>query len=188
MKDLSLHLLDILQNSISAGASIIEVVLAADIKTGFLLIRITDNGKGMDPQLAAQVDNPFITTRKTRKIGLGIPLLKASANLAGGNLQISSAAGEGTTVEATFRIVHIDRLPLGDIASTITNTIAAYPKIDILLKIDNEKDTFLMDTRQIKAKLREVPITEFDVLEWLKDFINEGVKITFGGVLNEITG
>lgn len=188
MKDLSLHLMDLLQNSIAAGANLIEVVISANRKKDILLLRIDDNGKGMDPKLAARIDDPFVTTRNTRKIGLGIPMLKASANLAEGTLRINSIPGKGTTVEATFKISHIDRLPLGDIAQTIVNTLAAYPEVDLVLKLENGRDLFIMKTSEIKERLGEVPVSEFSVLFWLKDFINEGVKTIFGGVLDEIIG
>ncbi len=188
MKDLSLHLMDLLQNSIVAGADLIEITIAASARQDLLVIRIVDNGCGMEPELAERVDNPFVTTRDTRKVGLGIPLFKASANLAGGDLKIDSKPGRGTTVEATFRISHIDRLPLGDIAETITSMIAAHPEADMLIKLDNEKESFVLDTAGIKATLGEVPVTEYEVLCWLKDYLNEGVKKIFGGVLNEIAG
>jgi len=186
MRDLSLHLMDIIQNSIKAKASRIDINIIADVKKDKLVIEIKDNGAGMDEAILGQVRNPFITTRTTRKVGLGIPLLEASAARSGGELVIESQKSKGTLVKANFKISHIDRLPLGDIAETTMSLIAANADVDIFLKLSNMNESFSFSVPEVKEQLGDVPIDNGDVLIWIRDYINEGVKIIFGGVLNEI--
>lgn len=186
MKDLSLHLMDIIQNSISASCSKITVSINANKELDLLEIEIADNGVGMDKELLNSVSNPFTTTRKTRKIGLGIPLLKDSANLSGGCLTINSQKGIGTVVKASFRISHIDRIPLGDMAETIVTVIIANPDIGFELNLGNAKEVFRFDLAEVKEKLGDVPINDYEVVTWIKEYINEGIKFIFGGVLNEV--
>lgn len=186
MRDLSLHLMDIVQNSISAKASRICISITADSKEDLLVMKIVDNGEGIEESLLKDITSPFTTTRKTRKVGMGISLLKASSNMSGGDLKIYSKRFEGTTLEATFKISHIDRLPLGNIAETIVTLIIASPNIDFELAISNKEETFEFDTAQVKEQLKEVPITQFEVISWIREYINDGIKIIFGGVLNEV--
>lgn len=186
MKDLSLHLMDIVQNSISAKAREICISLTADKQLDLLTMRIADNGEGIEESLLKDITSPFATTRTTRKVGMGISLLKASSNLAGGDLKISSKRFEGTTLEASFKISHIDRLPLGDLAETMVTLIMANADIEFVLDLSNKTDCFKFSTVEVKEQLKEVPITQFEVLNWIRDYINSGIKIIFGGVLNEI--
>lgn len=186
MKDLSLHLMDIIQNSITASCSKITVSINADKESDLLEIEIADDGVGMDKELLESVSNPFTTTRKTRKIGLGIPLLKDSANLSGGCLIINSQKGVGTVVKASFGISHIDRIPLGDLAETIVTIIVSYPDIGFELNLGNTREFFRLDLAEIKEKLGDVPINNYEVVSWIKEYINEGIKLIFGGVLNEV--
>jgi len=186
MRDLSLHIMDIVQNSISAEATCIKVSIIADDETGKLSVEIEDNGKGMDKDFAQRVTSPFVTTRSTRRVGLGIPLLQASAERAGGYLTIHSEPGSGTILRAVFQINHIDRLPLGDISETMTALIIANPDVHYMLYIKSNKTCFEFSTAEVKEKLGEVPITGYEVVAWIKDFIDDGIKNTFGGVLNEV--
>lgn len=186
MRDISLHLMDIVQNSVSAKASEICISLVADKEADLLTMKIADNGEGIEESLLKDITSPFATTRKTRKVGMGIPLLMASSNMAGGDLKIYSKRFEGTTLEAAFKISHIDRLPLGDIAETIVTLIMASPDIEFELAFRNKKDCFKFTTKEVKAQLKEVPITQFEVLNWIREYIKGGIKIIFGGVLNEI--
>lgn len=186
MRDLSLHLLDILQNSVTAKASFIKLVLEADNETEMLCITIEDNGVGMDAELLARVTDPFSTTRTTRKVGLGIPLFKAAAERSEGTLHIASEKGVGTTVTASFRIRNIDRPPLGDTADTITGMIMASPEVELEIRLLSNNGSFEMSTADLKEKLGDVPITEFGVLDWIKEYLNEGIIAIFGGVLYEI--
>lgn len=186
MKDLSLHLMDIVQNSITAGAGKINILICADSQHDLLQIEITDNGIGMEEDFLRNVVNPFATTRNTRRVGLGIPLFEASAKSASGGLEITSEKFVGTTVKADFKISHIDRLPLGDIAQTMSSLVMAKPDIEYDLTLDNKKERFNFSSTEIKSRLGEVPITQFEVIAWIGEYINEGIKTIFGGVLDEI--
>ncbi|MFZ5990126.1 MAG: ATP-binding protein [Bacillota bacterium] len=186
MRDLSLHLMDIVQNSISAKAARIDILICADSKLDLLVIEVKDNGIGMDESFLKDAANPFTTTRTTRKVGLGISLFEASAKRASGKLGITSQKMVGTKVNASFKISHIDRLPLGDIAETMVSLIISQPDIEYNLILDNTKERFVFSTFDIKGRIGEVPITQFDVIKWIREYINEGIKITFGGVLDEI--
>jgi anti-sigma regulatory factor (Ser/Thr protein kinase) len=186
MRDLSLHLLDLVQNSITARADHIEIAIRADRNNGILEISVRDNGVGMDPELLQRVTDPFATTRTTRRVGLGIPLIKASAERAAGGLVIASEKGKGTSVDARFMIDNIDRPPLGDVAGTIVDIIISEPAREFTLVLENGSDTFRFDSAEIKERLGEVPITEYAVTVWMREYLNEGIKVIFGGVLNEI--
>jgi hypothetical protein len=186
MRDISLHIMDITQNSISGEASEILITLDTVLSNGFLILEISDNGKGMDKTLLDSVIDPFVTTRTTRNVGLGIPMLKASCERTGGIFKIDSKTGEGTTVLASFKIDNIDRIPLGDVTETIIGLIVSHTEIRFVLKAQSEKGKFIFDTSEIKETLCEVPINNLEVLDWIKGYLNEGVIMIFGGVLYEI--
>jgi len=186
MRDLSLHILDIVQNSIQANASAVTVHLGENSEIKRLVLEIVDNGVGMDNDFLIKVEDPFITSRTTRKIGLGIPLLKESALKCEGKFDIYSKKNIGTKVFAAFSINHIDRLPIGDISDTMITIISANPDIRFILLLDSVKGEFKLDTEEINLTLNGVNINEFAVLQWLKEYIDEGVKNIFGGVLNEV--
>lgn len=173
MKELSLHILDILQNSITAGATLIELSLIEDEAADLLSFTITDNGKGMSEEMVRQVTDPFVTGRKTRKVGLGIPLLKAAAEHTGGGVKIQSAVGRGTSLCAEFGYRHIDRQPLGDMAETMLGVLTSYEQVDFVYYHRVNKKEYTLDTRQIKEILGEVSFQEPEVLLWLSDFLKE---------------
>lgn len=188
MRDLSLHILDIVNNSIAAEASEINIQIIQFInsssKQNTLQINITDNGVGMDSDFEAE--DPFVTTRTTRNIGLGIPMLKASVLKCGGSFKLSSQKDIGTQICADLPLYHIDRLPIGDLAATMLSLIPVYPHICFILKMKSDVSEFNLDTREITQKLGTSVLTEFAVLNWLKEYINDGIKMIFGGVLYEV--
>ncbi|NTV89951.1 MAG: ATP-binding protein [Clostridiales bacterium] len=186
MEDISLHILDIMQNSIVAGATAISLSISADPASGLLELCIGDNGKGMDKELLKKASDPFVTHRTTRRVGMGLPLLKDSAEMAEGLLELSSEPGKGTEVRACFGIGHIDRLPLGDLSETIIAELLSYPGLELELTLSSKKGRFEMKTSEIKATLDGVPITELNIITWIKEYINDGIKEIFGGVLDEI--
>jgi signal transduction histidine kinase len=188
MRDLSLHLMDIMQNSITAEAKKIFVGIKACKDKDRLEIEITDDGMGMDENLMKHVTDPFVTTRTTRKIGLGIPLLKASSERAGGVLAIKSVFGRGTTLEASFQIGNIDRIPLGSIEETFTSVITANLDTEFELFLSNGKEEFRFNSFEVKERLGDLSITNYEVIVWIKEYIQEGIKIIFGGVLDEVIG
>lgn len=186
MRDISLHVLDIMQNSTAAKASLIKVSILVEPETGMLEVVIEDNGCGMDSVLLARVTDPFSTTRTTRKVGLGIPLFKASAEQSGGSFNITSYKGVGTAVTAIYMIDHIDRPPLGDMAGIITDMAAANSIIEIQLLLECGGKQFIFNSHEVSQILGEVPLTEFTVVKWLREYIGEGLKDIFGGALSEI--
>ncbi|MEA4890246.1 MAG: ATP-binding protein [Clostridiaceae bacterium] len=186
MRELSLHLMDIIQNSVKAGAHRIEVVLEADPVRDRIFIRISDNGCGMSPELLQRVTDPFFTTRKTRSVGLGIPLFKEQCEITGGYLELHSEVGKGTTVEAVLGLSSIDRLPLGNVSETITTLIQSDPSIDYDLVLVAPGRRFELDLAEIRKQMDDVPLNEPSVLTWLGQYIAEQQEYIFGGVLHEI--
>ena len=177
MKELSLHILDIIQNSITAKSSIIKIKIIEDLVNDSYCIEIEDNGIGMDEGLLKSVLDPFVTTRTTRKVGLGLPLFQASAIQCGGSFVIKSKQGKGTYVKAVFRHSHIDRPPLGNMADTIITCIMADSNIDYVYEHYFNNNKFIFDTREVKEKIEELPITDLDVINWLKEYIKENLCV-----------
>jgi len=152
MEDLSLHILDIAENSISASAKRIEIRIDEDEAKDLLTIEIKDDGKGMDEQTLQKALDPFFTTRTTRKVGLGLSLLAQAARETDGNLVLDSRNGQGTTVKATFRFSHPDRKPMGDIDETLRTLVAGYPGIDFLYEHKRNDSIYRFDTRETDRK------------------------------------
>lgn len=183
MKELSLHIMDILQNSIVANATLITVEIKAQSSRDWMCISIRDNGRGMDEGLLNSVTNPFVTSRTTRKIGLGIPMFKAGAEAAGGSFQLLSKVNEGTTITAEYKISHLDRPPLGDIAETMFSTIIGNPEIDFEFEYTFDENTYRFDTRAVKEILgHDIPINMPDVALWIKGDLYEGINAINGGI------
>ena len=173
MEELSLHLLDLIQNSVKAGASLIEIIIT---------IELNDNGCGMSEEFLQRVESPFTTTRTTRKVGLGIPLFKQAALMAGGDFGIISRQGEGTRIKASFEINNIDRAPMGDLAGTILGQVLSTPVTpDYRLLYAVEDASFEFDTREIRRQLEGVPLDAPDVIAWMKDYLEEGIRELNGG-------
>lgn len=183
MRDISLHILDIVENSIRANSSLVRIDMSVDKAKNDLFIVIDDNGSGMSKEMLERVKSPFTTSRTTRKVGLGIPLFVASCEITGGHLDIDSELGKGTRLTAHLKFSHIDRPPLGDIAETIATLTILNPNIDFAFTA-NYDEAFEYDTRQIKATLGDVPITNPEVMVFIREYLQEGIKQVFGG--NEI--
>ncbi len=181
MRELSLNILDIAQNSISAGASLITIEVKENTSDNTLTIGIYDNGRGMSEEQVKSVIDPFFTTRTTRKVGMGIPLFKMAAEQTGGSLEIQSELGVGTRVVTTFKTDSVDFTPLGDIASTVQMLISMNTDRDFIYKRSVNENEFILDTREIKEILGDVPLDTYEVGEWLKDFINENTSEIYGG-------
>ncbi len=176
MDELALNILDIAYNSIRAKATLIRIEIEDSQKENRISITIEDNGKGMDSQTVTQVTDPFYTTRSTRKVGLGIPLLKQNAELTGGKLQIVSQVNHGTKVDVWFVKNHIDTPVMGNLIETMITLIQADEKIDYELKYKTDEFCFEMKTQDMKEILGDVKITEPEVLMWLKDYMKEGLN------------
>ena len=178
MKELSLNLLDIAENSVKAGATLTELLIWEQGNKLTLIIR--DDGCGMEPEFLMQVTDPFTTTRTTRKVGMGLPLLKLEAEQSGGALCLSSVSEKldpehhGTTVEALFYKDHIDFTPLGDAVSSVVTLIQGHPDTDFLFRHVTDKGTVECDTRQIREVLgAEVPLNEYEVITWIESDLRE---------------
>ncbi|MCD6498692.1 MAG: sensor histidine kinase [Deltaproteobacteria bacterium] len=171
MEDLSLHILDVMENSIRAEADRIEVRIDEDLDQGMLTLGIRDNGKGMDAQKLAQATDPFFTTRTTRRFGLGLSLLSQAAEATGGSLAVESAPGKGTRVTAIFHRDHIDMKPLGDIPQTLLTLIAGRPDVDFLYSHRIDGEEFLFDTRDFRG----VPLGSAPVLMQLAELMRDGL-------------
>lgn len=176
MRDLSMHVLDIAQNSIRAGAKLVTVAFTLD-GAGRLALSVADDGCGMSRELLDRVTDPFTTTRTTRKVGLGIPMLKQSAEMSGGAFSIVSEPGAGTTVTASFMTDNIDCIPMGDMCDTLLTLVVLNPDMpDFLFTADGRGRSASFDTRVVREALSGVPLNEPDVIEWIKQSIYEEFK------------
>lgn len=176
MKDLSMHILDIIQNSIRANASCVELNILENKQSNTYTIIIQDNGEGMDDEILSRVLDPFFTTRTTRKVGLGLPLLKQNAERTGGYLIVKSKPREGTRIEASFAHNNIDRPSLGDISGTIMIVVGANPNLKIVYKHETEFGTYEFNTDEVKEVLEGVPISNAEILIYLKGMIKDNLK------------
>lgn len=184
MRELSLHILDILQNSAEAGASCIELDIDEDLQADRLSVCVKDNGRGMDATLLARVTDPFFTTRTTRHVGLGLPLLRAAAERCNGNLRIESQPGVGTTVAAGFQRNHIDRAPLGNIRDTLMAFILgqnAEGAVDLRYRHRVGDGRFEFDTAELRQELDGIEFAHPRVRQWLEEFIAEGEADLYNG-------
>lgn len=181
MREFSLHILDVVMNSVEAGADLIEIEIDEDVKENVMRFSVRDNGRGMDEDFVKKVTNPFVTSRKTRNIGLGLPLLKATCERCGGELIINSQPGKGTYIDAHLKYNHIDRPPIGKIADTILALIISNISIDFVYKHIYGGQEFSLDTRELKKVLKEVPLNSPEIVAWLKDYIIEGLSNVNGG-------
>ena len=171
MKELSLNILDVAENSVKAGATLTQILLTEE--DGVLTLEIVDDGCGMSEDIVRSVIDPFYTTRTTRKVGMGIPLLKLACEQTGGELGIVSDTveenpeGHGTHVTATFHTDHIDFTPLGDVSSSILTLIQGHPDTDFLFRHVKDGRSVELDTRELRAVLEDVPLNSYDVLDWI---------------------
>ncbi len=168
MEDLSLHILDIAENSITAGARNIDISVREDGKGDLLVIEIRDDGAGIGNEDVGRVTDPFYTTRSTRLVGLGLPLLDEAAKAANGSLKVASVAGRGTTVTATFQLSHIDRKPIGKMPDTIMALVAARPDIEISYRHDCDGDSISFCTRDFKRQFGDEPMNSAGILNAIR--------------------
>lgn len=177
MKELSLNILDIAENSVKAGASLTEIHIKETDET--VVITITDDGCGMTEEVLRAVTDPFYTTRTTRKVGMGLPLLKLEAEQTGGSVTVNSKPecdypeNHGTEVRAIFNKNHIDFTPLGDVISTMTTLIQGHPDTDFLFEHEISGGTVQLDTRELRAVLEDVPLSSYEVINWIREYLEE---------------
>ena len=177
MKELSLNILDVAENSVKAGASLTQILLTE--QGNVLTLEIVDDGCGMSEDIVRSVTDPFYTTRTTRKVGMGIPLLKLACEQTGGSLGIVSTTQEadpvahGTHVTATFDMNHIDFTPLGDVSASILTLIQGHPDTDFLFRHIMDDRVVELDTRELREVLEDVPLNSYDVMQWIEGNLQE---------------
>jgi len=181
MTELALNILDISNNSLRAGATEVIIEICADTKADILSIKITDNGKGMSLEFLKTVTDPFATTRKTRRVGMGLPLIKMEAEMAGGSFDITSEVGKGTSVTTVFGLTHVDRPPLGDVAETIAVLIGAPEETEYVLVYSVDGEEYRFDTKEIKEVLDGVDIRSTEIIVFLTQMIRENINKINGG-------
>ena len=173
MRELSLHILDALENSLEAGATCVELTIEENMAADRLAITVRDDGRGMSEEQVERIFDPFFTTRSTRHVGLGVPLFKAAAERCNGSLTVVSQPGEGTTLQATFQHSHIDRAPLGDMEGTLLAFILSGTcDVHYVHRVDGQE--FEFHTADMRAELGEIPLTHPAVRNWLREFITAG--------------
>ncbi|MBQ8161396.1 MAG: sensor histidine kinase [Clostridia bacterium] len=183
MKEIALHLLDIVQNSVTAGAKRVEIGFVLE-EGGKLTMSVRDDGKGMSPEMAERVRSPFVTTRTTRRVGLGIPLLMQNTMLTGGHVELESEEGKGTEIRAIFMTDSIDCLPLGDLSSTMASLIMGNPDApEFILTCKSPRGEMQFSTEEIRPVLEGVSLSEPDVISWIRGSIQEEVEPLFGGII-----
>jgi signal transduction histidine kinase len=176
MIELSLHILDISENAVRAGAKTVIITLIEDPQTDRLTLEIRDDGKGMNEKEIGRVLDPFYTTKKVRRVGLGLPMLAQAAQHAGGGFEIESRPSEGTTVRVSFQLSHIDRQPLGDLQGTLATLIAGNPDVHFIYHHWCEQRQYVLDTGEIKNEIGDIPINHVEVLKFIRQDITEGLK------------
>lgn len=177
MRELSLNVLDIAQNSIAANSSLVTIEVNEKTALHELVFTVADNGKGMTKEQLSAVRDPFFTTRTTRKVGLGVPLFKMAAEMTGGSFSIESEVGKGTKVKAVFKTDNIDFTPLGDMTSTIVTLVTMNTHIDFVYNFRKDEHEFSLDTRKLKEILGDVPLSEPSIAQWLTEYINENTNV-----------
>jgi len=171
-----MHILDIAQNSLRAGASRVEVRVREDREKDRLIIEVQDNGRGMSPEIVKRVGDPFYTTRPTRVAGLGVPLLKEAAERCGGHLEVHSREGEGTRILAVFPLDHFDRAPLGDMGETLAILSTGNPGVNFLYLHQVDGQTYRLDTREMREVLGPVGLEDPSVFAFVREDIQAGLK------------
>lgn len=183
MTEISLNILDVTENSVKAGATCIEITVAADTEKNRLTVIIADNGCGMSPEQLLHVTDPFYTTRTTRKVGLGIPFFKAAAEQTGGSFTVTSTEGVGTTVTAEFILSSVDRMPLGDISATVQTLVTVHLQQDFLYRYCVNEKSFTLDTKEFKKILGDIPLNAPEVRTYLGEFLKENTAEVNGEIL-----
>lgn len=175
MRELSLHIMDIIENGINAGADLIELSILEDRRRNRLEIKIRDNGRGIPGDLLDKVTDPFFTTRTTRRVGLGLSLFREASRRCEGEFNIRPGKERGTEVSASFRMDHIDLAPMGNLAGAVTTLIMGNPDVDFLYSHSAEEDGFVLDTRDVRKELGGVPLNHPEVLNSIDAAVRQGL-------------
>lgn len=181
--EISLHILDIAQNSIKAGADFIQIRIQIQTQTERIRVEVKDNGRGMDEAQLFACADPFFTTRTTGRVGLGIPFLKQSAECTGGTFSVSSVEGRWTELVAEYHTDHIDCIPLGDINATIYALVIMNETLDFLFEYQVNERQFVLDTREMRGILGDIPFGNNEISSFIREFLNENKKETEQGII-----
>lgn len=176
MKELAMHVYDLMENSTAANSTEVKLTIRDSLKDNIYAFTIEDNGKGMTPEFMAKVTDPYTTSRTTRKVGLGLPLIKMNTENCGGGMKLQSEVGKGTRLDFWFQHNHWDRPPMGDLAGTIVMLCAAHEDIHIIYKHITDEDEFVFDTDEIKEALDGMSMNDVKVMGWLKDMVQENLE------------
>jgi anti-sigma regulatory factor (Ser/Thr protein kinase) len=176
MLELAANILDIAENSVRAGAKLIEISIDEDSEKDLLTIEIADNGHGMSQEVITKIFDPFYTTKTVRRVGLGIPLLANAAEMSGGGLQVESKEGSGTKIKATFGLTNLDRQPMGNIINTLIILIVGNSDVDFFYKHRHNDRRFELDTRQIRKEIDDVPMNHPEILKYIRGVLEEGLS------------
>lgn len=172
MEELSLHILDIAENSASAGAKRVEISIKEDVKGGRLSLVIEDDGKGIDMR---KLSDPYYTEKSCKRMGLGIPFLEQAARECGGSLSVGKREPTGTKLQAEFQLSHVDLKPMGDVGSTMATLVCGHPEMDFAIKYERDGTAFGLDTGALRLELEGMPLNVPQVLKYIKDEINNGI-------------
>ena len=176
MEDISLHILDIAENALKAGATHIEISILEDFNKDVFKVQILDNGSGMSEKMVQTITDPFVTTRTERRVGLGLPLLAEAARMTGGDIKIKSAPDKMTSIEAEFVFSHIDRKPLGDVIRTMMVLIVGNPTVDFSYHHQKGNQNYCLDTTELRKHLEEIPMNHPEVIRLIKKNLTEGLE------------
>ena len=176
MKELSMHVYDLMENSTAANSTLVELTIRDSLKDNVYAFTIKDNGKGMTPEFLAKVTDPWTTSRTTRKVGLGLPLIKMNTENAGGGMKIESEVGKGTVLNFWFQHDHLDRPPMGDLAGSLVMLFSAHEDIRFIYKHITDDGEFVFDTDEIKEALDGMPMNDIHIMQYLKEMIQENLK------------
>jgi len=186
MLELSLHILDLVQNSLTAGATRVEIRIEESLQEDRLAIEIQDNGKGIPKEMVSRVTNPFVTSRTTRPVGLGLSLFKEAAERCGGGMEVHSEVGRGTRVVVRFQLDHFDRAPLGNIGETMGVLITGNPQVDFVFEHRVEGKAYRLETPEMKKVLGSVPLDDPAVFEFVRRDIEEGLRNIGAGTFPKV--
>ena len=176
MKELAMHVYDLMENSTAANSTEVKLTIRDSLKDNIYAFTIEDNGKGMTPEFMAKVTDPYTTSRTTRKVGLGLPLIKMNTENCGGGMKLQSEVGKGTRLDFWFQHNHWDRPPMGDLAGTIVMLCAAHEDIHIIYKHITDEGEFVFDTDEIHEALDGMSMNDVKVMGWLKDMVHENLE------------
>jgi len=176
LEDLSLHILDIVENAISAKAKKVDILVMEEPGKDQLTIEIKDDGMGMDEEIAQKAVDPFFTTRSSRRVGLGLSLMAQATQEAGGSFRIESEPGRGTKVTATFQYHHIDRKPLGNMIETMMTLLLGNPDLEITYTHKKNEKSYRLDSLVLKHQFKDRPLIDPEVIQWVKMHLREGLE------------